>query len=208
MSSWTAISKPPYFTALALWPKGDSWNGGGWFLNDRKIRLNHDLLHRKLHPDFRPGPIKVAGYAELGGEDNTVWDIVRKRDGWRQVAEGETLDRGGVWGWDVNPPEQWRKLHPKRENFELDMSITGIGGQDVSWYQIEYRVLERNNVAFDIGLADWADWDHRGHLVFAKSGRLFRKSLARSAAESPVEIADFNALKFEEVAAPLKAQRW
>src|SRR5215469_5959559 len=25
--SWTAISRPPYFTALAFWPKGDCWGG-------------------------------------------------------------------------------------------------------------------------------------------------------------------------------------
>src|SRR5437879_462433 len=25
-NDWTAISKPPYLTALALWPKGDSYN--------------------------------------------------------------------------------------------------------------------------------------------------------------------------------------
>ena len=30
--AWTAISHPPYFTALALWPKGDCWHGGGLFL--------------------------------------------------------------------------------------------------------------------------------------------------------------------------------
>ena len=29
--SWTAISKPPFLTALALWPKGDCWHGGGLF---------------------------------------------------------------------------------------------------------------------------------------------------------------------------------
>ena len=27
--SWTAVSRPPYFTALAYWPKGDCWGGGG-----------------------------------------------------------------------------------------------------------------------------------------------------------------------------------
>ena len=26
--AWTAISKLPYLTALALWPKGDCWHGG------------------------------------------------------------------------------------------------------------------------------------------------------------------------------------
>jgi hypothetical protein len=25
--SWSAVSRPPYLTALALWPKGDGWGG-------------------------------------------------------------------------------------------------------------------------------------------------------------------------------------
>jgi hypothetical protein len=29
--SWTALSKPPWLTAIAFWPKGDCWNGGGIF---------------------------------------------------------------------------------------------------------------------------------------------------------------------------------
>src|SRR5688500_14144217 len=38
--AWTAVSRPPYFTALALWPKGDCWHGGGTFGEDRDILLN------------------------------------------------------------------------------------------------------------------------------------------------------------------------
>lgn len=33
--SYTAISKPPFFTALALFPEGDTWGGGGRFLDAR-----------------------------------------------------------------------------------------------------------------------------------------------------------------------------
>ena len=29
--SWTAISKAPYLKAVAIFPKGDCWNGGGLF---------------------------------------------------------------------------------------------------------------------------------------------------------------------------------
>ncbi len=32
--SYTAISKPPYFTALTLIPQGDTWGGGGRFLDN------------------------------------------------------------------------------------------------------------------------------------------------------------------------------
>ena len=29
--TWTAVSRPPFLTALALWPKGDAWGGGAFF---------------------------------------------------------------------------------------------------------------------------------------------------------------------------------
>src|SRR5215510_14560896 len=39
--TWTAISKPPYLTALALWPVGGSWYGGGYFRDNNTVCLNH-----------------------------------------------------------------------------------------------------------------------------------------------------------------------
>ena len=33
--SYTAISKPPYWTALSLFPVGDTWSGGGAFIDAR-----------------------------------------------------------------------------------------------------------------------------------------------------------------------------
>jgi hypothetical protein len=37
--SWTAISTPPYFSALALWPSIGRWTGGGAFQGERDIVL-------------------------------------------------------------------------------------------------------------------------------------------------------------------------
>src|SRR3954471_8954564 len=39
--SWTAISRPPWLTALTLWPKGDGWGGGGLFESPLWFKLNH-----------------------------------------------------------------------------------------------------------------------------------------------------------------------
>jgi hypothetical protein len=39
-NSWTAISTPPYFTALALWPSDGNWTGGGVFVSQRIIAIN------------------------------------------------------------------------------------------------------------------------------------------------------------------------
>ncbi len=33
--AWTALSRVPWLTALALWPKGDCWWGGGLFEAER-----------------------------------------------------------------------------------------------------------------------------------------------------------------------------
>lgn len=53
LASWTAISKPPYLTALALWPKGDGWGGGGLFETRRRIALNHRPAEMYLADGFR-----------------------------------------------------------------------------------------------------------------------------------------------------------
>src|SRR5688572_26547893 len=39
--SWTAISRPPHLKALAFWPKGDCWGGGGLFESEETLSLNH-----------------------------------------------------------------------------------------------------------------------------------------------------------------------
>jgi hypothetical protein len=37
---WTAISTPPYFSALAIWPSFGRWTGGGVFAGERDLLLN------------------------------------------------------------------------------------------------------------------------------------------------------------------------
>ncbi|MEL6437220.1 MAG: hypothetical protein AAFP99_10560 [Pseudomonadota bacterium] len=37
--TWTAVSKPPYFSALALWPADGTWTGGGFFASKRHVLI-------------------------------------------------------------------------------------------------------------------------------------------------------------------------
>lgn len=39
---WTAVSTPPYFSALAIWPSFGHWTGGGTFAGENTIILNED----------------------------------------------------------------------------------------------------------------------------------------------------------------------
>jgi hypothetical protein len=56
LRTWTAVSRPPYLTALALWPKGDAWGGGGLFRDNRTLQLNcrPGGVEMQLDPRFVP----------------------------------------------------------------------------------------------------------------------------------------------------------
>jgi hypothetical protein len=65
--SWTAISKPPFLTAIALWPKGDGWGGGGLFDSEREILLNHRSNEMSLADGFKlPKGVKVKPLGAFG----------------------------------------------------------------------------------------------------------------------------------------------
>lgn len=62
--SYTAISRPPWFTALALFPQGDTWGGGGRFLDNCLYVADgdHDIIGRDdgLVRLFRSAPDKAC----------------------------------------------------------------------------------------------------------------------------------------------------
>jgi hypothetical protein len=85
--SWTAVSTPPYFSALAIWPSFGRWTGGGTFRADRDIllresedgltpienvpiprfvRVRASLAHFQHQASaYAPSPTESAEHAEL-----------------------------------------------------------------------------------------------------------------------------------------------
>lgn len=49
-TTWTAVSRPPYLTALALWPIGDTWGGSAIFPRQR------DSATRQFQPGLAETP--------------------------------------------------------------------------------------------------------------------------------------------------------
>lgn len=81
-TTWTAVSHVPYLTALALWPVGDTWGGGGVFLDNQTLVLktsqwNPGLAHHPLHP---PGPLHVLERSALHFRDPRK----AAKPGWQQ----------------------------------------------------------------------------------------------------------------------------
>lgn len=86
---WTAISRPPYFSALALWFTGGSWNGGGLWDGPKSVRVNNDpcTWHTAIAPSNQIRSRKL----NLGGsEDEPIYSMLLKKRGWKVESEYKT----------------------------------------------------------------------------------------------------------------------
>ena len=217
--SWTAVSKPPFLTALALWPKGDCWGGGGLFEKERKIRLNHGAYQMTLADGFAvPSRVRVEQIGQWagGGEDDPIMSLRLKRDGWKLSQEGESIEHtleANVY-LEFKPALVWCKPHAlSRGRYELQMHILGLKERDGPWYLIDHVVKDtRNGSTLELPRTEWADWCHSGDLLFAKDGRLFRLGFSDDGVLNDLAAAklliDLNDRAFTELAAPVEAKQW
>jgi len=218
--SWTAISKPPYLTALAVWPKGDGWGGGGLFRSDAEILLNHRANEMLLAQGFQlPKEISVSPFGERPGwgEDSPIIDERLERDGWRFVQRGTAVkhELGDPLWIELNPPKIWSKVSPSksRGSYELQQFTNGLHERDGSWYVTEHFVVDRTSQAkMPLGRTDWADWDKNGDLLFAKDGKIFRVGFNEGAPSNLLSDAkillDLSNRKFATKDAPAEAKTW
>ncbi len=210
--SWTAVSRPPFLTALALWPKNSCWGGGGLFRNERNLRLNHAPHEMGLADGFRlPGKIKVDPFGESPGrgEDDPILAARLLRDGWvfKQEGKWRTQQADQALWIEGTAPGVWAKT---RGGLTLEMRLLGIRERDGPWYVIEHAVTgPGGEVVLDLGRSDWADWSRSGELLYAKAGRLYRATAdPRRGLTEPEELIDLRGLGFEALEAPPEAKLW
>jgi hypothetical protein len=226
--TYTAISRPPWFTALALWRKGDCWGGGGLFDSGMRLRLNHrpepyhhDTDEMALGEGFRlPKRFTVVPLGENAGwgEDDPIRMTRIERDGWTFVQYGQQKK------WH-EPPAPVRLVNtvpeimvrpmntPAGLLFTLRVTCHGHFERDGrASLETAEIVGPDNGVLRDLGRIDWADLDHNGDVLWAWVGKLWRlkrtKYVAAFADAEPRLLADFNDMKFEAIKAPPRAQRW
>jgi hypothetical protein len=218
LGTWTAVSRPPYLTALALWPKGDAWGGGGHFFTKRHLGLNHPSQKMALGKDFQqPRSIRVEPVAPWAGrgEDSPINDIRMSRDGWRAPSSAHavtTPPKSDVWMPLEKPVIAEKPFQPgDRKPLLLRSALTAIGRKGGRWYVEDFSIHEADGrLLHAIPDCCWADWDDNGDLLFAIDGRLFRLKrggLERGEADLTGKaklVADLTANAFSNVAAP----RW
>jgi hypothetical protein len=212
--TWTAVSRPPFLTALALWPKGDCWGGGGLFKSEQIIQLNHGAYQTKLAEGFSiPNTINIEepkGWAGHG-EDAPIHPTRLMRDGWtlRQepVEKENKYDPKKSKIWIEYPQNEiWSK---SRGGWRIDMRILGIKEWTGAWYVIEHDIVDKDgNVVLSLGRSDWADWSRSGEILFAKNGCLFRIKTNKSALSKPEQLIDLTDQKFRQVEPTSTALQW
>lgn len=212
--TWTAISKPPYLTALALWPKGDAWGGGGAFESELAVSLNHHPGQYTLADGFqlkRRMQVTPHGACPGWGEDFPIYHDLLLSRGWTLLNAGKASKPNWMDQvvWRLEPPKVYERT--SKNEYRLQMQIKGMSQKNDAWYWTDYVVLDRTGAAvLVLPRTDWADWDG-ADLVYARGGKLFRipkASFDSGRVTEPRLIADLRALTFEERVAPREAQSW
>jgi hypothetical protein len=180
---WTAVSVPPYFTALALWPVAGLGYSVGFFESDRDLVIHG--FTGDAAKEFSRIPLKVQGSKPL----------------WAQLTRTELPPSFGIevlhrikhYGWQYNKDSGFLERESKRGRWRL------------CWKR-EYAVSLSGEPVRLEG-ADWADIDHRDRLVFTRRGKLFAAKVTTKGMEEK-ELADFNADRPDPTPPPAAAKRW
>jgi hypothetical protein len=193
--TWTAISRPPYLTALALWPNGGTtYHGGGLFAGEDEVLLN-SLHHRWSNPGeaAQPHPrhvpprhVRVSPIAFTSGNQLFAKRLVR--DGWTLVTPGD-VDR------DTLPDLSGRLVREVRSR-RLELAF--------GYQQMDYTLFEKHKGRWSVVPFEhvtWADFDQDGRLVFAMEGQL-------RALGDQKPLLDLNDREPDRVIAPASARRW
>lgn len=216
--SWTAISHPPYLSALAMWPKGDGWGGGGHFQSENTILLNHRTHEMTLGEGFWiPKRMQIKpffGEYSGGGEDDPIHAAQLTRDGWEMVQAGSaTLDWNADITWKYDTPRIYQKPMPHNQKYLLQAQTRGVDEKQKSWYLIDHEIMCADGTSIlKLPRTSWADWDSDGDLLYADAGKLFRLSAANIKLGDPAsdakELANFEGQRFTEMPPPPEALKW
>jgi hypothetical protein len=231
--AWTTISRPPYLTAIALWPTMSAACGGGQFDTEDSVRIWYPFDDLEAHSRF-PVPDNFNWTQQWLGSctDEAEQGARMDRDGWRllQSWNGEyiasALEEAALKRIRSGQPfdlEEARELGrlPGRSRFVTHADEvrerSSPGGEPalvMRWAIAGFRDKTRFSVKYASPPAEhpldrvtWADWDQSGRLVMVADGKLFAGEIGPHGVDRR-ELADFNRNKFEAIEAPDWAKQW
>jgi hypothetical protein len=228
--TWTAISRAPYLKAISIWAKGDTYFGGGVFLDNKTALLHgHHGPALELSPDIRivedargwsSSRNLAEGIAPTGAErvktlqhclsarENAIYEAsLQKRFGNYRAFE----DYRAGWRLDKHGEEdagKWWNGRNVTKHWWLRRPRKDTG----------YQLIRRGgDTVIDLppgtGWADADNWGdvellpERTRIVWALEGRMYAAEVTREGVGPHKMLYDFNPMTFEALEAPYSSAR-
>jgi hypothetical protein len=193
--SWTAISRAPFLKALAMFPKGDCWHGGGLWTGTNEYWLNDGCGHAVLRDTtvVRRDSTWVAP-EHYGDECTGVYYLRLLRDGWalKETVCVEEWKNRVIF--EKPCPEGWVLRKVAHEE------VGAPPGKGVYWDEHEL-IHPSTNSLIACPQWEWAETD-RDRLVWAAEGRLEAARLTTQGLVDRATLFDFNDMAVAPIAAP------
>jgi hypothetical protein len=211
-TAWTAVSRPPYVTALMLWSNAGTYGGGGYFENDQTIWLNiwersPDVVNMPMpagftvrYPDRQRRIVGNHQYTAHG------WSVVEDANPYlyaKRVPYDPEWFKYTRW---YDTPITWRKDHPEGI-YSLTSTELGYSGNRYGSIYARDVTLLRDDVEIELLTDEWADWDQQGRLVYVSEGKLYIGHL-QGGKVIPDLLHDFNPNKVQMIQSPGWAKTW
>jgi hypothetical protein len=184
-SGWTAVSRPPYFTALCLWFTGGAWGGGGFWRTNYALTINRSTVLWEEHiPPSSMLSIKLLSLPPPEHEPLFTRRLLRR-------------------GWKGRCGSTFGSLTKRFQSGYLKYEWEGIRER---WSAVDLDGKERLVLEPKEWHPQWLDVDRRGRLIYGHEGCLWAwDQFPNGKAEM---IADLNGNKFEGIAPPDWATQW
>jgi len=193
--AWTAISRAPYLKAIAFFPKGDCWHGGGLWTGRNTYWLNDGYGHTIARDTREVRRDRVYRTTwNCNGECLGVYYHRLLRDGWK-FANGRSDSNpmgNDIFEKNIGYGRTLRKI--------AHVETPAPRGKSCYWDEHEL-IGPAENQTIRYPQWEWADLDGK-RLVWAAKGKIYAGKIQREGLADEVELYDFNEMSFREIAAP------
>lgn len=232
--NWTAVSRPPYFTAIALW---FSFGGGNW-LSNRHLMLSSGI---DFSPEQQAPPKSIKVTQRRWGSYEAIWEDRLEASGWlatslfktkmgrtkRPISDTLSDLKTLLFDGSIESVGAMKRLFdavlPRWEMTQRghrEKSFLGGTLRHATWLEPSERwgmpselweLCDRDGKV----VREWRpkpfqpqflDVDHRGRVLFGDKGCLW--AWQDFPAGAPTMVADLSQNKFENVAPPAWALEW
>lgn len=195
---WVTLSRPPYFSALALWPISDAWGGDSTFVSADRLCIKPGMNQSRL--ELAEG-FYLKNFILVEGKYNSDWRWMR--DGWQPIIP-DNYDPN--WGkffltWEKADPSNQYVL--RRYHVKEDVNRMGYGLGNAFSFLIMYQ-----DQTIPLMGINCADWDHQGRLIMTTRAGSVKVGELDNGVIRTKQLLDFNEQSFEEITPTSWATSW